>query len=165
MQRDLHKGLPEWYHPYQLVHYYHSDRILEGLKIVFAEMGKYEKLPVKGNTKKDLWMRFFTEMNEKTRRPAPELLADPDIAKAIELLEVINYNEAEQEYYDWYWDSVSVEATWKHIGEREGREKGREEGREERTRQLARNMLAKGLDPALVADISGLTEDEILSLE
>ena len=167
VQRDLHKGLPEWYHPYQLVHYYHSERVLDGLKIVFAEMDKYLKLPVKGSTKKDLWMRYFTEMTEKTRKPAPELLADPDIAKAIELLEVINYSDEEREYYDWYWDSVSVEATWKHIGEREreeGRKEGREEGRADEKRLLALNMLAKGIAPALVAEISGMTEEEVIRL-
>ena len=31
-------------------------------------------------------------------------------------------------------------------------------------RQLARNMLAEGLEPATVAKISGLTEGEILAL-
>lgn len=129
-------------------------------------------------------MRYFTEMTEKTRKPGPELLADPDVAKAIELLEIINYTEAEQELYDRYWDAVSVEATWKSIGWREGekhgieegRQKGRQEGREEGIRQgmqqgeanakrlLACNMLAEGFDPTIVAKISGLTEEEVLTL-
>jgi len=143
-------------------------------------MGKYEKLAVKGNSKRDLWMRYFTEMTEKTRKPGPELLADPDVAKAIELLEIINYTEAEQELYDRYWDAVSVEATWKSIGWREGEkhglEEGRQEGRKEGIRQgmqqgeanakrlLACNMLAKGLDPSLISEISGLSEEEVLAL-
>ena len=58
----------------------------------------------------------------------------------------------------------------------EGREQGREQGREEGIEQgiqqgeantkrlLAMNMLAKGLAPALIAEISGLTEDEIMAL-
>jgi len=166
VQGDLHKGLSEWYHPYQLVHIYHSDRVFDGLKIVFAEMNKYEKLAEKGRGKRDLWMRFFTEMTEKTRRPAPELLADPDIAKAIDLLEIINYDDVEQELYDRYWDAVSVEATWKSIGERDGEKKGieigRKEGENDTKIQLARNMLAKSLDPALVAEITGLTIEKIL---
>jgi predicted transposase/invertase (TIGR01784 family) len=157
VQGDLHKGLSEWYHPYQLVHVYHSDRVFDGLSIVFAEMGKYQQLEVKGHTKKDLWMRYFTEMTEKTRKPAPELLDDPEVAKAIELLEVINYDEAEQEIYDRYWDAVSVEATWKSIGWRDGEKAGAEKEK----RQLARNMLTKGLESALVADITGLTLEEI----
>ncbi len=165
---DLHKGLSEWYHPYQFVHIYHTDRVFDGLKIVFAEMEKYEKLTEKGNTKKDLWMRYFTEMTEKTRRPAPELFADPDIAKAIELLEVINYNEAEEYLYDKYWDAVSVEATWKGIGRREGEkvglEQGIQQGETNAKRQLALKMLAKNFDPNLVAEITGLTEEAVKSL-
>ena len=177
---DLHKGLDEWYHPYKFVHIYHTERIFEGLQIVFAEMEKYAKQPVKGDTKMDLWMRYFTEMTERTRVPAPELLADPDIAKAIGLLEVINYNDAELYLYDKYWDAVSIEATWKGIGRREGEkeglakglakgreqglEQGREEGREEEKRLLARNMLAEGLDPAKVAKISGLAEEAVRSM-
>ena len=116
-------------------------------------------------------------MTEKTRKPAPELLDDPEVAKAIELLEVINYNESEQEIYDRYWDAVSVEATWKSIGEREGvkrgmeqgikqgREEGIEEGmaqgRKEEKRQLAQNMLAEGFEPAVVAKITSLNIEEL----
>ena len=188
VQGDLHKGLSEWYHPYQLVHIYHSDRVFDGLKIVFAEMNKYEKLAEKGCSKRDLWMRYFTEMTEKTRKPAPELLADPDIAKAIELLEIINYNDIEQEIYDRYWDAVSVEATWKCIGERdgekkgieiglrqgrkegieagriEGHRKGLEEGESNAKHQLVRNMLAEGFEPAIIAKITDLTIEEIQNI-
>ena len=46
-------------------------------------------------------------------------------------------------------------------GLEQGREEGREQGREDEKRQLACNMLAKGLDPALVAEISGIPEDEL----
>lgn len=49
-------------------------------------------------------------------------------------------------------------------GLEEGREQGREEGRAVEKRQLARNMLAEGLDPAKVAKISGLTVAEVLAL-
>ena len=178
---DLHKGLDEWYHPYQFVHIYHTDRVFDGLKIVFAEMDKYRGMPLKGDTKKDLWMRYFTEMTEETRKPAPELLADPDIAKAINLLEIINYNEDEEYLYDKYWDAVSIEATWKGIGHREGekegleeglrrgreeglqqgREEGLQQGRQEERRNLVRNLSAKGLDIAKIALLTGMDESEI----
>ena len=139
-------------------------------------MKKYEQLAVKGDSKKDLWMRFFTEMTEKTRKPAPELLSDAEVAKAIELLEIINYNDAEQELYDRYWDAVSVEATWKSIGWREGEKVGMQQGMQQGLQQgmqqgeanakrlLIQNMLAKGLKPSMVAEISGLTESEVLNL-
>lgn len=45
-----------------------------------------------------------------------------------------------------------------------GLELGLEQGREERTHQLALNMLAEGLDTTIVTKITGLTEEEILTL-
>ena len=49
-------------------------------------------------------------------------------------------------------------------GREEGREEGIEQGREVERRILAMNMLAKGLAPSLVSEISGLTEEEVLAL-
>ena len=49
-------------------------------------------------------------------------------------------------------------------GIEQGREQGREEGRAVEKRQLARNMLAKGLAPDLVAEISGLSAREVVSM-
>ena len=46
-------------------------------------------------------------------------------------------------------------------GREQGLEQGREQGREERTRQIVRNMLAKGFDPDLVAEIVGLKAEEV----
>ena len=43
----------------------------------------------------------------------------------------------------------------------EGIQIGIEQGREEEKRQIVRNMLAKGFDPDLVAEIVGLTAEEV----
>ena len=64
----------------------------------------------------------------------------------------------------------------RELGIEQGREQGLEQGREEGRKQgilqgeinakrlLARNMLAEGLEPATVAKISGLTEEELQEL-
>ena len=49
-------------------------------------------------------------------------------------------------------------------GIEKGREQGIQQGEDNTKRLLALNMLAKGLDPALIAEISGLTEEEVLAL-
>lgn len=49
-------------------------------------------------------------------------------------------------------------------GLEQGREEGLAEGRETEKRQLASNMLAKGLDPSLVAEISGLSVEEVMAM-
>ncbi len=46
----------------------------------------------------------------------------------------------------------------------QGLEQGLEQGRETEKRQLARNMLAKGLAPSLVAEISGLAVEEVMAM-
>ncbi len=45
-----------------------------------------------------------------------------------------------------------------------GLEQGLEQGRETEKRQLARNMLDKGLAPILVAEISGLAVEEVMAM-
>jgi len=50
------------------------------------------------------------------------------------------------------------------MGIEQGIKQGIEQGREEKTRLLVRNMLAEGLDPAMVAKIADLTEEEILAM-
>ena len=51
------------------------------------------------------------------------------------------------------------------VGIEQGREEGREEGESNTRRLLARNMLTEGIAPAMIARISGLTEEEVLALE
>ena len=50
------------------------------------------------------------------------------------------------------------------MGIEQGIEQGRGQGREEEKRLLVRNMLAEGLDPAMVAKIAELTEGEVLAM-
>ena len=49
-------------------------------------------------------------------------------------------------------------------GIEQGLEQGREEGRAVEKLELARNMLTEGLDPAIVAKISGLSVEELQNL-
>ena len=60
-------------------------------------------------------------------------------------------------------------AEGKEIGMKEGMEKGREEGRAEgmsqRSLEIARMMLAKGMDEASIMDMTGLTSEEIKLLK
>jgi len=49
-------------------------------------------------------------------------------------------------------------------GRREGIKKGVEKGRKEGLRTSARNMLRKGMPMALVAEVTGLSPDEVVAL-
>ena len=88
-----------------------------------------------------------------------KLFEDCRLSK-LKTMEKKEYKKSLMDYYD-VRDAVNVA---REDGRAEGREEGREEGEASTKRLLARNMLAKGLDPVLVAEISGLTEDEVAAL-
>ncbi len=50
------------------------------------------------------------------------------------------------------------------IGEKRGEKRGRLEGEMVKQKSIAANMLAKGMAPELIEELTGLTEDEIKKL-
>lgn len=108
-----------------------------------------------------LWLRFLTEIDEDTKEIPSDLLNDPEIGKAVEELEISGFTDAELRAYDKFWDSVSVERTLLDDRYQKGIEKGREEAMNQRSLEIARNMLAKGMDASTVLEITGLSMEEI----
>lgn len=76
-----------------------------------------------------------------------------DMEKKIYVRDVLEYADVKE--------SLMCE---REYGLEQGHELGLEQGREEKTRQLALNMLAEGLGTTIVTKITGLTEEEILTL-
>ena len=110
-----------------------------------------------------------------------ELIQQQQYLPTTEELEISGFTDAELRAYDKFWDSVSVERTLiddsYQKGKEEGMEKGRAEGKEEgraegieegmsqRSLEIARKMLAKGMDEASIMDMTGLTAEEIKLLK
>ena len=106
-----------------------------------------------------------------------ELIQQQQYLPTTEELEISGFTDAELRAYDKFWDSVSVERTLPddryQKGMEEGMEKGRaegiaegiEEGMSQRSLEIARKMLAKGMDEASIMDMTGLTAEEIKLLK
>ena len=110
-----------------------------------------------------------------------ELIQQQQYLPTTEELEISGFSDAELRAYDKFWDSVSVERTLiddsYQKGKEEGMEKGIAEGMEKgmkqgmekgmnlRSLEIARKMLAKGMDDASVMDMTGLTAEEIKLLK
>lgn len=149
--------LKGYYHNYRIVHVEHSDRIIEGLHFVFVELPKFTPQTYKEKKMHVLWLRYLTEIDEKTREVPPELLDNPDIKKAVAQLEESAFTDAQLRGYEKFWDTVSVEKTLINSAERKGHAEGRAEG----IKQTARRMKAKGYPLADISDVTGLTIAEI----
>ena len=86
-----------------------------------------------------------------------ELIHLQQYLPSVEELEISGFTDAELRAYDKFWDSVSVERTL--LDDRY--QKGRDEGMNQRSLEIARNMLAKGMDASTVLEITGLSMEEI----
>ena len=152
---------PDFIHNYRIVHDKDSNKVIEGLHFTFIELPKFTPHSIADKRMMVLLLRFLTEINSNTKEIPADLLNDPEIGKAVEDLEVSGFTDAELRAYDKFWDSVSVERTL--LDDRY--QKGKEEGMNQRSLEIAKKMLAKGMDEASIMDMTGLTAEEIKLLK
>lgn len=119
---------PDFYHHYKIINVEKPSRELKGLQFVFIELQKFKPTNHSQRKLQVLWLRFMSEINEKTRTVDPELLAVPEIREAIELSEEAAYNASELAAYNTYWDTVSTEKTLLSGRYQEGKAEGKAEG-------------------------------------
>ena len=152
---------PDFIHNYRIVYDKDTHQVINGLHFTFIELPKFNPQPIANNRMMVLWLRFLTEIDEDTKEIPSDLLNDPEIGKAVEELEISGFTDTELRAYDKFWDSVSVERTLLDDRYQKGIEKGREEAMNQRSLEIARNMLAKGMDASTVLEITGLSMEEI----
>ena len=170
------------YHHYSMVHNLDTKKKIDGLHLVFIELPKFKPQSFAEKKMAVLWLKFLTEIDEETCTVPQELLDDPVVSKALEIVEESAYSDEEKAAYEGYWDAVRREATI--IGElNDVREELAEEKKNrdaalaerdaataradaavEKLRQSVRKMKDKGFSAADIADLTGLTADEINAL-
>jgi predicted transposase/invertase (TIGR01784 family) len=127
----------------------------------------YEELSdiiVKVKNSLDVWLAFLTRNDLLRTDNLPKILDNPELKKAINVLEVMNFTDAEREAYEEHLKWLRIEAnTLKKYGEK-ARAEGREEGREEGKAELIKIMINKGNSLESIAQMTGLSIEEIQKL-
>ena len=141
--------LENYYHHYQMVMIGNTEYKIEGLQLVFVELPKFSPKDFGEKRMKVLWMRYLTEINEKTREVPKELLESPEIQKAVSQLEESAFSDAQLRGYDKFWDMVSTERTYYSSAERRGMAKGMAKGMEEGMAKGIQEGLAKGMEQGM----------------
>ena len=170
----------EFYHDYAIVNVAHSDRIIEGLRFIFVELPKFKPKSIAEKKMAVLWLRFLTEISEKTLEAPAELLENSDTRKALSIVEKSAMNEAQLYAYEQFWDAVVNERVLREgaikkgleVGRAEGLEVGRAEGRAEAKAEarlekleMARKLKSMNLlTITQIMDATGLTLEEIDNL-
>jgi len=138
-------GDDEFYHDYAIVNVAHSDRIIKGLRFVFVELPKFKPQSILEKKMAVLWLRFLTEVSEKSDEVPAELLENAETSKALGIIERSAMNEAQLYAYERFWDAVVNERVLINGGYKKGHEEGLAEGREKGRAEGLAEGRAEGL--------------------
>ena len=168
-------GISQYYHYYHLVYSECTGKVIDDLHLVFVELPKFTPHNYEEKKMRELWLRYLTEISERTRQAPQELLDNPEVHKALTELEEVTFTDAELEGYDKFWDVISVERTLINSAirrckeglekdEAEGWAEGVAKGQEQERLKNARAMKAAGFAPGLISQITGLTLETVEAL-
>lgn len=164
---------PDYYHHYKIIKVGEPAKVLEGLEFVFIELPKFKPESPGHNRMARLWLKFLSEIGRNTEQtPDPQLSEQPEIAKALHLMEFSALSEPDRQAYERSLDAWRTESTLLK-GKREeglqegfamGMEKGMVAGENKRTLEIAKAMKTKGLETAAIAELTGLNSTTIEAL-
>lgn len=150
------KDMKEYKHNYHIVHDKRTKKVIEGLCFTFIELPKFHPHTMKEKRMTVLWLRFLTEINDKTQEVPAELLESPEISKALEEVKISAFTAEELRAYDKFWDRVSSEKTLM-----EGRY---DEGKQDKALEIAQNLKSAGMDVDTICKMTGLSKEEVEEL-
>ena len=179
-----------YYHYYHLVHDLDSNKVLDGLHIVFVELPKFKAKNLTEKKMQILWLRFLTEIDrDGADDVSQDLLDNPQTGEALEIVRESGLNDVERAAYEGFWDRVSIEATKQAcmdaaFAERDAAnaerdaanaerdaanaerdvEKARADAATEKLRQTVCGLKKTGMPVEQIAKMTGLTADEIAAL-
>lgn len=163
--------LEGYYHHYAMVHLEHSDKIIEGLQLIFVELPKFNPHTFSEKKMQVLWLRYLTEINSSTEVIPEDLLANPEVSKAVTELKESSFSDAQLLGYEKFWDMINVEkmiyraAENKGLaaGEAKGLAKGLAEGKAEGKAEGLAEGKAEGLAEGLAeGEVKGKAEAQRL---
>ncbi len=145
------------YHHYSIIHNEFTNKCIEGLEFVFVELPKFKTKNIAEKKLQVLWLRYLTEIEDKTESPPADLMENPEVREAIEILQESAFTEQELETYDKYWDQVRTERTLIGDSFEKGLEKGEQIGLEKGmklTLQVIR-LFQEGSGPEAISETLG----------
>ena len=156
--------IEDFYHYYRLVHEEHTEKVIDGLHLVFVELPKFKPHTISEKKMQVLWLRFLTEIGEDTKEVPEELIENAEVKQAIEIVEESAYTDEELAQYDKFWDAIRIEQAF--VDEAEirygiGIKKGVKDAKLDTARKL-KTMNVMTVEQ--IAEATGLTAEEIEAL-
>ena len=150
---------PRYMRKVQLLDVDTEEVFYDKLTFVFIELPKFQRSPAELQTAADKWIYLLKRMPELTDIPA-ELAVAP-FRQVFEIAQEAALSPQDRWLYE-----ASLKRTRDDRAAWQSAEwKGRGEGQEAARREIARSMLAKGLDMATIVELTGLSEEVLATLE
>ena len=159
-----------YYHEVKLMDTATKEVFYDKLVFIYLEMPKFTKQENELESLFDKWLYVIRNLAALMERP--RVLQEKVFAHLFEAAEIAKFSRVERYEYEEslkaYRDWFSVMATAELRGEERGKEKGLKEclekGRIEERLRNARGLKARGVDAEIIAQVTGLSVDDILGL-
>lgn len=144
-----------WHHEVKLMEVDTKEVFYDKLTYVYVEIPKFNKTEDELETMYDKWMYVLKNLSSLMNRPAA--LQERVFTRLFEQAEISKFNSDELRMYE---DSVNA---FRDIVNaiRSAEKKKFAEGRAEGLAEIARAMLAKGMAKDLIAELTGMSVDDI----
>ena len=140
-----------------------GERLDSTFFIIFAELGRFTKRAEECVTVKDRLFYWFKHASEL--RDAPSWEEDPELTALMTATEIAAFPPEKKEIYIKEIMNERDIQYQQNICYKRGLEQGREEGSRETAIKTARAFLKKGISADVVASCTGLTVEEVNSLQ
>jgi predicted transposase/invertase (TIGR01784 family) len=140
------------------------DKETKNRSIILDKTEELKLMLPKIKTSLDRWSTFLTRYDLLETNKLPKELNNPELQKALDVLEVMNFTKQEREAYEDHLKWLRVEANTLKKAEGKAFNKGKAEGESKRNIEIAKKMLAKKKPVEEIAEFTGLTKEEINSL-
>ena len=109
----------------------------------------------------DMWVTFLTRHDLLNKTHLPSKLDDPALKKALNVLEVMNFNQEEREVYDGHLKWLRMETSALKKQETKYFEEGKAEGEKIGLEKTASMMIKLGMSLEIITQCTGLSVDEV----
>ena len=150
-------------HRYQLLETKTLKQMTDKLEFVFVEVAKFNKREDELETDLDKWLYLLKNMSTLLERPAA--LRDRVFGRLFDVAEYARLDDEERKNYVESMNTARDTYNQIDFALNKGIGIGLEMGCEKKACEIAQKMITKGLDVDTIADLTGLTKDEILTLE
>jgi len=151
---------------YYVTNHASQKRAFQDLELHTIELVKFERGMGEIRTKLERWAAFLTKAYTLKESASSPTMTDPEVQKAMQVLETLSLDEDERLVYDgqlrWLRDEeAGLEKSFyegKIEGKMEGLLEGELKGKQEGKLEIAREMAAAGINPAMIRRMTGLSD-------